>query len=74
MRTYENELSFNPDIPDRWKSFSFTINYKNNVLNIMINKETTTYELIRGDKIKFKHVNKKVILDKEKRSLILKNE
>jgi len=74
MRTYEDELSFNPDIPDRWKSFSFTINYKSNVLNIIINKETTTYELIKGNKIKFKHVNKKVILNKEKRSLILKNE
>lgn len=34
MRTNNNTLSFNPQIPEQWQSYSFTINYREWVLTI----------------------------------------
>ena len=73
MRTEENGLSFKPDIPERWNKFSFKINYKRNILEIEINKETTKYELLKGNKIKFKHEDKKIVLDKRKSKVVVNN-
>ena len=73
MRTEENGLSFKPDIPERWKKFSFKINYKRNILKIEISKETTKYELLKGNKIKFKHEEEQIILDKRNNKITIKN-
>lgn len=34
MRTFNNSLSFNPQIPSQWQSYSFTINYRDCVLKV----------------------------------------
>ena len=34
MRTFDNKLSFNPQIPNQWQSYTFTINYRDCVLKV----------------------------------------
>lgn len=43
MRTFENKLSFNPQIPKEWKSYSFKINYNGTVLKVFKSHEKTIY-------------------------------
>ncbi len=38
MRIKNNMLSFNPFMPEKWKSFSFKINFRGHLLNIVIDK------------------------------------
>lgn len=39
MRVRDNQLRFNPFLPDSWESFSFTINFRAHVLNVEIGHE-----------------------------------
>ncbi len=41
----EGKLSFNPQIPKEWKSYSFTINFRNQILKIKVNHSETVLEL-----------------------------
>jgi maltose phosphorylase len=34
MRNFEDKLSFNPQIPEKWSSYSFKINYRGETLKI----------------------------------------
>ncbi|WP_299523620.1 family 65 glycosyl hydrolase domain-containing protein [uncultured Lutibacter sp.] len=46
MRVNESgNLSFNPQIPEQWKSYSFTINFRNQTLKVRVNQSGTTFEL-----------------------------
>ena len=39
MRVKEDKLHFNPFIPDKWKSYSFRIEFRNRVIKIKVSKE-----------------------------------
>ena len=46
MRVCENgNLSFNPQIPEQWKSYSFTINFRNQTLKVKVSQIGTIFEL-----------------------------
>ena len=61
MRVGENGiLSFNPQIPEQWKSFSFTINFRNQTLKVQVNQTETTFELDGSSDLQIK-VNNKTI-------------
>lgn len=36
MRNFENKLTFRPQIPKNWKSYSFKINYRNTILKVYV--------------------------------------
>ncbi len=61
MRVNESgNLSFNPQIPEQWKSYSFTINFRNQTLKIQVNQSETTFELDGSSDLQIK-VNDKTI-------------
>ncbi|NOR27080.1 MAG: glycoside hydrolase family 65 protein [Lutibacter sp.] len=61
MRVRENGiLSFNPQIPEQWKSFSFTINFRNQTLKVQVNQTEITFELDGASDLQIK-VNDKTI-------------
>jgi len=61
MRVNESgNLSFNPQIPEQWKSFSFTINFRNQTLKVQVNQTETTFELDGASDLQIK-VNDKTI-------------
>ncbi len=51
MKVIDNKLSFVPQIPKQWKSYSFKINFRGNVLQINVSKKETTFNLIKGDSL-----------------------
>jgi maltose phosphorylase len=45
MRVRNNILSFSPKIPKGWKSYSFKVNFRNQVITINITQNGTHFEL-----------------------------
>jgi len=45
MRVVEGKLSFTPQLPEQWNSFSFKINFRNQILKINIGKNETTFSV-----------------------------
>lgn len=66
MREYKDELLFNPILPDAWKSYSFKINYKGRIIDILVQKDKTVYTLEAGEPIEFKSGNEVVLLFAQK--------
>jgi len=51
MRTFGGELSFSPYCPDKWKGYSFTVQYRGRTINVSVGKEKATVHLLSGDKL-----------------------
>ncbi|MEN8836085.1 MAG: glycoside hydrolase family 65 protein [Polaribacter sp.] len=45
MRVVENTLSFAPKIPKQWKSFSFKVNFRDQVIKVIVSQNATNFEL-----------------------------
>jgi maltose phosphorylase len=45
MRVLNNTLSFSPKIPKGWKSYSFKVNFRNQVLTIHVTQNETNFEI-----------------------------
>jgi maltose phosphorylase len=39
MRVVNNEISFNPTLPEQWKAYSFNVLFRGKVVNVRIDKE-----------------------------------
>ena len=51
MRVKDNTLHFSPHIPDKWISFAFNIRFRENQLNIRVEKNSTIIHNLKGDNI-----------------------
>ncbi|WP_117879455.1 glycoside hydrolase family 65 protein [Aureibaculum luteum] len=51
MRITENTLSFEPKIPEQWKSYSFKVNFRNHIIKVNTSHNETTFELLEGNSI-----------------------
>ena len=60
MRVLNNTLSFSPKIPTEWNSYSFKVNFRNQILKVNICKNETKFEF-EGDKSLEVLVNSKKI-------------
>ncbi|QHC83471.1 maltose phosphorylase [Empedobacter brevis] len=45
MRVKNDALYFEPRLPEQWEGFSFKINFRNQILKVIVNKGETTFEL-----------------------------
>ncbi|MEO6978626.1 MAG: glycosyl hydrolase family 65 protein, partial [Mucilaginibacter sp.] len=52
MRVKGGKLSFDPFLPEKWKSFSFNIGFRGTILKITISKNTTRIEHLSGPETK----------------------
>ena len=62
MRSDGELLSFYPSIPGKWKGYSFRITYRNQVISVLIEKETVTLQLIEEGEITVLVYGKQVTL------------
>ncbi|MBT8316589.1 MAG: glycoside hydrolase family 65 protein [Lutibacter sp.] len=61
MRVCENgNLSFNPQIPKEWDSYSFTINFRNQILKIIVKQTEILFELDGSEDLEIRVKNKLV--------------
>jgi maltose phosphorylase len=51
MRVLNNTLSFSPKIPKGWKSYSFKVNFRNQIIKINVTQNTSHFELEGKQKI-----------------------
>jgi len=51
MRVKNGKLSFTPRIPEQWEAYSFTINFRNQILRINVTQNETNFELTNGEEI-----------------------
>lgn len=66
-----NQLYFAPRIPVDWNAFSFSVHFRNNLLNIRIEKEKTIIHNIKGENIEININNKSVNIPEGKQIEIL---
>ncbi|MGL5346209.1 MAG: glycoside hydrolase family 65 protein [Peptostreptococcaceae bacterium] len=62
MRTYNENISFNPKLPETWNGYSFNINYRENTLKIEVNKENITIKNISNQEIEIVVYGKNYLL------------
>lgn len=61
MRVLNNQLYFTPQIPTQWKSYSFKINFRNQIITITVSEKQTNFE-VTGDKDLTIQVNDKPLI------------
>ncbi|WP_026778171.1 glycoside hydrolase family 65 protein [Polaribacter sp. Hel_I_88] len=52
MRVQNNTLSFSPKIPNQWDSYSFKVNFRNQVITVKVSKKGTHFELEGKNEVK----------------------
>ncbi|MEO9512523.1 MAG: glycoside hydrolase family 65 protein [Flavobacteriaceae bacterium] len=45
MRVLHNQLCFTPRIPEQWKSYSFKINFRNQIITVSVTERHTSFEI-----------------------------
>nr|WP_299387366.1 glycoside hydrolase family 65 protein [Allomuricauda sp.] len=45
MRILEDKLNFSPQLPDQWDSYSFKINFRNQILTVTVTKTGAIFEI-----------------------------
>jgi len=48
MRVLDDKLSFTPQIPSQWKTYSFKVNFRNRILKVTVSHEGSKFELEGG--------------------------
>ncbi|AYN69203.1 glycoside hydrolase family 65 protein [Euzebyella marina] len=49
MRVKNDQLSFEPKIPEQWSSYSFKVNFRNNIIKVSVRKQGAEFELRGND-------------------------
>ena len=63
MRVWENgKLSFNPQIPKQWKSYSFTVNFRGNIIKVYKSQTECKFFNESGNEIKMLVNNNEVTI------------
>ena len=51
MRIKNDTISFETRIPSQWKSYSFKVNFRNQVLKVSVTQNKASFELVQGKAI-----------------------
>jgi len=62
MRNFDNTLSFNPQIPQQWQSYSFKINYRGVILKIYKDHEKSKFSNLSDKSITIKAFDKSITI------------
>lgn len=66
MRQIDGVLHFNPKLVDKFNKIEFKVSFKGRVINICVEKDNATYELISGDSISIVNKGKVINLNNKK--------
>lgn len=64
MRVIDGVLNFSPIIPKIWKSFTFNISFRKNLIKVKITNKVIEITNIKGENIKIKVFDEEVLLEK----------
>jgi len=60
MRVKEDQLSFNPTIPEDWKTYSFKVNFRDQILKVKVSADKMVF-FLEGDNAIEINVNGKTV-------------
>jgi maltose phosphorylase len=67
MRVLDDKLSFTPQIPKEWDSYSFKINFRNRIIKVTVSAKGSSYELIGSEEMSIRVNGDRVVLAPGKR-------
>ncbi|MFS4468620.1 glycoside hydrolase family 65 protein [Maribacter sp. 2210JD10-5] len=62
MRVINDKLSFTPQIPKQWKSYSFKVNFRNRIIKVMVDKDHAYFEFSGDEEMTIRVNDKRVAL------------
>ncbi len=62
MRVKNDTLYFEPRLPEQWEEFTFKINFRNQILKVIVNKGETTFELEGTEALEVYVFDEKVVI------------
>ncbi|MEW2921208.1 glycosyl hydrolase family 65 protein, partial [Muricauda sp. ANG21] len=62
MRVLNDQLCFAPKIPDQWKSYSFKINFRNQIITAHISADGNSFEITGNEPLTIQLNGKQVKL------------
>ncbi len=62
MRIVDDKLSFTPRIPEQWKSYSFSINFRNRILKVTVTSTGTDFEFQGNNDMSIRVNGNRVVL------------
>jgi maltose phosphorylase len=63
VRVIDDKLSLTPRIPEKWKSYSFKINFRKRILQVTVTKELTKIRLEGKEQMSIRHNGKRLELN-----------
>ncbi len=70
MRVKDGKLHFSPFVPENWKSFSFKIGFRGNILNIITNDDFVEVQNMSGDAISIVLYDEEKIIEKNQNIIV----
>ncbi|WP_371861570.1 glycosyl hydrolase family 65 protein [Pseudoduganella armeniaca] len=55
MRVVDGAVRFAPTLPRQWRRYQFHIHLRGCLLRVAVDADGTTYTLLRGDALRFRH-------------------
>jgi alpha,alpha-trehalose phosphorylase len=63
LRDYDGTLSFRPQRPpEQQATLKFALTYRGQILDVAIDKDSTTYSLRSGDRLVIRHEDEEIVL------------
>ena len=62
MRSFNGELAFSPYCPEKWKGYSFAVQYRGRTIKVAVDKEKVKVSLLSGEEISIKLYGKVYLL------------
>jgi alpha,alpha-trehalose phosphorylase len=62
MKIYNNELHFDPKIPEKWNEYTFKIKFKNRIIKVKVDKTKADYSLEKGEPLTIYNKGNKIEL------------
>ncbi|WP_443110709.1 glycosyl hydrolase family 65 protein [Caloramator sp. mosi_1] len=66
FRIYNDKIKFEPIIPDKWKKYSFRVNYRGRLIKVEVDKKMVRLELLEGEEIEVLVYDSTMILSKNR--------
>lgn len=74
MRVKNNQLHFDPKIPNHWETLKFNLRFRNNLFNININKSNFYISNVEGNEVEITVWNTQYTLKKDSELTIIKGQ
>jgi alpha,alpha-trehalose phosphorylase len=65
LRIFDNKLHFKPFIDEKWNFYRFKLRFRDNLLEVKVDQNQTTYKLQKGQSLEIEHCGKNIKIDGE---------